>query len=170
MICSAMVLMVAVVALPPERPLEVRQPTAFRGASSGSSSQQSGGVIQIPDCFIYLLEDVQVPALEAGALKALTVTEGAIVKRGQPSLSSMIANRWSASSRRSWSGMQPWPRRQTMWKSALRRRRWHTPLPSLTGCYQLNGSPRTQFREQSWKGPSSPASVMSCRLRRPSSI
>ena len=84
MICSGIVLIAAVVALPPERPLEGRQPTAFRGASSGSSSQQSGGIVQIPDCFIYLLEDVQVPALEAGAIKALTVTEGAVVKKGQP--------------------------------------------------------------------------------------
>ena len=40
--------------------------------------------MQIPDCFIYLLEDVQVPALEAGAIKELTVTEGAVVRKGEP--------------------------------------------------------------------------------------
>ena len=84
MTSSAILLAVSILALPPERPAEVRQPSAFRGASSGSSSQSSAGVVQIPDCFIYLLEDVQVPALEAGAIKELTVTEGAIVKKGQP--------------------------------------------------------------------------------------
>jgi multidrug efflux pump subunit AcrA (membrane-fusion protein) len=84
MICSAMVLAATVFAVPPERTAEARQPSAFRSASSGSSSQPSAGVLQIPDCFIYLLEDVQVPALEAGAIKTLTVTEGAVVKKGQP--------------------------------------------------------------------------------------
>jgi len=84
MICSAMVLAATVFAVPPERTAEARQPSAFRSASSGSSSQPSAGVLQVPDCFIYLLEDVQVPALEAGAIKTLTVTEGAVVKKGQP--------------------------------------------------------------------------------------
>ena len=84
MIGSTIVLVAAVLALPPERTTESRQPSAFRSASSGSSSQPSAGVLQIPDCFIYLLEDVQVPALEAGAIKTLTVTEGAVVKKGQP--------------------------------------------------------------------------------------
>ena len=81
-----MALMVAVVlqAIPPERPVEARQANAFRGSSSGSSAPSSAGVVQIPDCFVYLLEDVQVPAMEAGAIKEITVTEGAIVKKGEP--------------------------------------------------------------------------------------
>lgn len=83
-IATAAMMTMCALALPPERPTEPRQPSAFRSASSGSSSQPSAGVVQVPDCIIYLLEDVQVPALEAGAIKTLTVTEGAVVKKGQP--------------------------------------------------------------------------------------
>src|SRR5687768_12036051 len=82
-IVAAAIVAVSVLALPPERPSAARQPSAFRGASVGSS-QESAGAVQIPDCFIYLLEDVQVPALEAGAIKELTITEGAIVRKGEP--------------------------------------------------------------------------------------
>lgn len=71
-------------AAPPGRPAESRQPSALRIASTGSAAQPSAEIVQIPNCIFYLLEDVQVPALEAGAIKTLTVTEGAIVKKGQP--------------------------------------------------------------------------------------
>ena len=83
-IVTVAMIAVGALSIPPERPSAARQPSAFRGASSGSSSQPSAGVVQIPDCFIYLLEDVQVPALEAGAIKELTVTEGAVVRKGEP--------------------------------------------------------------------------------------
>ena len=83
-IVTVAMIAVGALSIPPERPSAAQQPSAFRGASSGSSSQPSAGVVQIPDCFIYLLEDVQVPALEAGAIKELTVTEGAVVRKGEP--------------------------------------------------------------------------------------
>ncbi|MBC7853993.1 MAG: HlyD family efflux transporter periplasmic adaptor subunit [Pirellulaceae bacterium] len=83
MASSAILQVVTILALPPERSSAARPPSAFRGASVGSP-QESAGAVQIPDCFIYLLEDVQVPALEAGAIKELTVTEGAIVRKGEP--------------------------------------------------------------------------------------
>lgn len=82
-IAAAAIVAFSALALPPERPSAARQPSAFRGASVGLS-QESAGAVQILDCFIYLLEDVQVPALEAGAIKELTVTEGAVVRKGEP--------------------------------------------------------------------------------------
>jgi multidrug efflux pump subunit AcrA (membrane-fusion protein) len=84
MIGSTMVLVAVVLAAPPARTAEARQPGATRVALASPSHQPLAEVVQIPDCFIYLLEDVQVPALEAGAIKTLAVAEGAIVKKGQP--------------------------------------------------------------------------------------
>jgi multidrug efflux pump subunit AcrA (membrane-fusion protein) len=80
----ALIVTAALLAAPPERPAETRQAKAFRAAASDLPTQSSAGIVQIPDCFVYLLEDVQVPALEAGAIKEITIAEGAIVKKGQP--------------------------------------------------------------------------------------
>lgn len=83
-IAAAALMTLCVLAAPPERPVEARQAKAFRGSSSDSPAPRSGVAVQIPDCFVYLVEDVQVPAMEAGALKDIAVAEGAIVKKGQP--------------------------------------------------------------------------------------
>src|SRR6187397_807029 len=84
MIDIAMMVAATLLAAPPERPAETRQAKAFRAAASDLPAQSSAGIVQIPDCFVYLMEDVQVPALEAGAIKEITVPEGAIVKKGTP--------------------------------------------------------------------------------------
>lgn len=84
MLSTALMVVVSLVAIPPERPVETRQAKAFRGPSSDSPVPKSGIALQIPDCFVYLVEDVQVPAMEAGAIKAIAVEEGAIVKKGEP--------------------------------------------------------------------------------------
>jgi multidrug efflux pump subunit AcrA (membrane-fusion protein) len=84
MIGTALLVVVSLVAIPPERPIEARQAKAFRGPSINSPVPKTGIVVQIPDCFVYLVEDVQVPAMEAGAIKSIAVEEGAIVKKGEP--------------------------------------------------------------------------------------
>src|SRR5262245_43341577 len=39
--------------------------------------------VQLTNCLVSLVEDVQVPALEAGALRSVEVTDGQIVQQGQ---------------------------------------------------------------------------------------
>src|SRR5207237_730073 len=78
---SAIVVIMSALAVPPGQ-FEARPATGPRGGSS--PSLLSASTVQVPDCLIYLLEDVQVPALEAGAIKEITVTEGAIIRKGQP--------------------------------------------------------------------------------------
>lgn len=62
----------------------MRQAASPRAGSGSLALQVPAGAVQIADCLIYLLEDVQVPALEAGAIKEITVQEGAVVRKGEP--------------------------------------------------------------------------------------
>ena len=80
-IAAATMMIACVLAAPPGGRAEVR-PTAL--PRTGSSAAPVGALPQIPDCLVYLLEDVQVPALEAGAIKVITAAEGAIVRKGDP--------------------------------------------------------------------------------------
>ena len=47
-------------------------------------SAPAGKQVQLAHCLVSLLADVQVPALEAGALTGINVAEGQFVKEGQP--------------------------------------------------------------------------------------
>lgn len=65
-------------------PFQADRP-AFPTASLPSSPPRSAGAgqqAQLAHCLVSLIEDVQVPALEAGALVSLAVKEGQFVERG----------------------------------------------------------------------------------------
>ena len=65
------------------------RPAAQRGggAPPGGKTQPGGlpslGATQVNDCLVFLIDDVQSPALEAGALAELLVKEGDLVTAGQ---------------------------------------------------------------------------------------
>lgn len=72
----ALMLLTVAVAAPPYS--NITQATATRPVA-GPAVRQA----QITHCLVSLLEDVQVPALEAGALTSVEVTEGQFVTSGQ---------------------------------------------------------------------------------------
>ena len=80
---AVMMIFVCALAVPPGGKAEVR-PTALPRAGGSSLPTPAGSLPQIHDCLVYLLEDVQVPALEAGAIKEITAAEGEIVRKGEP--------------------------------------------------------------------------------------
>jgi multidrug efflux pump subunit AcrA (membrane-fusion protein) len=54
-------------------------PSPPRPAAAAPASRE----VQVPHCLVSLIEDVQVPALEAGALTSVAVVEGQYVSQGQ---------------------------------------------------------------------------------------
>ena len=69
----------------------VAAPPGMTGAgkrqTDAAAATNSGGVpsaaAHLPDCLVYLIEDIQVPALEAGPLVQIGVREGDVVEPGQ---------------------------------------------------------------------------------------
>jgi macrolide-specific efflux system membrane fusion protein len=54
-----------------------------RAPSAGRPAAIPQAAAQIHDCLVYLIEDIQVPALEAGPLVKIDVKEGDVVEQGQ---------------------------------------------------------------------------------------
>lgn len=93
-----LLLITLALAAPPGQPVEYRPaapqrraggipataPTAARSTKGQAPKIQtvSTDALLIQDCLVYLMEDVQVPALETGALKQVLVSEGHFVKQG----------------------------------------------------------------------------------------
>ena len=72
---SASTLVLLLVAAPPfVSPVARTQPAA---------SASPGNVVQISPALVSLIEDIEVPALEAGALTSVDVAEGEFVAQGQ---------------------------------------------------------------------------------------
>jgi multidrug resistance efflux pump len=56
---------------------------AFGSPSGASTANANTGEVQLSRCLVSLIEDVQVPALEAGPLAEVHVGEGALVRQGE---------------------------------------------------------------------------------------
>ncbi|QDU31167.1 putative efflux pump membrane fusion protein [Anatilimnocola aggregata] len=68
---------------PSESPVAGNVPAPIRSTFGITPSQSVNGQVQISHCLVSLIEDVQVPAKEAGALVNVAVTEGDYVRVGQ---------------------------------------------------------------------------------------
>jgi macrolide-specific efflux system membrane fusion protein len=78
-----MVLLVAAAVAAPPTINGVRPKPASQTESISAAAALPAAAAQIPDCLVYLIEDIQVPALEAGPLVKLDVKEGDVVEKGQ---------------------------------------------------------------------------------------
>ncbi|MEX2027515.1 MAG: biotin/lipoyl-binding protein, partial [Pirellulaceae bacterium] len=76
------VVVVSAVAAPPTITGIRKQPLSPTGAATHSAAVPSA-VAHLPDCLVYLIEDIQVPALEAGPLVKINVKDGDVVEQGQ---------------------------------------------------------------------------------------
>lgn len=78
---TAIALTLAALAAPPFAPAgpAARQPIRVAAAPSAARAGQA----QIGTCLVSLIEDIQVPALEPGALTSVAVAEGEFVVKGQ---------------------------------------------------------------------------------------
>lgn len=79
---GALALLVAAAVAAPPAINGIRQPVS-RTESVSTPSALPAAAAQLPDCLVYLVEDIQVPALEAGPLVRIDVKEGAVVEQGQ---------------------------------------------------------------------------------------
>ncbi len=73
---------VSAAAAPPSITGLRKQPLLPAGAATNSPAVPVAAA-HLPDCLVYLIEDIQVPALEAGPLVKINVKEGDVVERGQ---------------------------------------------------------------------------------------
>ena len=64
-------------------PATTRPASTVRSGSTLPSNPANGAILPIAPCLISLIEDVQVPALDAGAIVKLEVRDGQVVKAGQ---------------------------------------------------------------------------------------
>jgi macrolide-specific efflux system membrane fusion protein len=78
-----MVLLVAAAVAAPPTISGVRPKPASQTESTSTAAALPTAAAQLPDCLVYLIEDIQVPALEAGPLVKLDVKEGDVVEKGQ---------------------------------------------------------------------------------------
>jgi multidrug efflux pump subunit AcrA (membrane-fusion protein) len=76
------VLVVSAVAAPPSITGIRKQPLSAVGEATHSAAVPSAAA-HLPDCLVYLIEDIQVPALEAGPLVKINVKDGDVVEQGQ---------------------------------------------------------------------------------------
>lgn len=72
----------AAVAAPPTIGGIRKQPTPRSEATAGSAAVPAAAA-HLADCLVYLIEDIQVPALEAGPLVKIHVKDGDVVEHGQ---------------------------------------------------------------------------------------
>jgi macrolide-specific efflux system membrane fusion protein len=80
------------IALPASGPtLSNAQPAAQQPTPASQPDPSAHGQVQVTHCLVSLIEDIQVPAKEAGALTQVTATEGDYVRAGQ--LLAMIDDR-----------------------------------------------------------------------------
>ncbi|HZL89448.1 MAG TPA: HlyD family efflux transporter periplasmic adaptor subunit [Pirellulaceae bacterium] len=80
---GALVLAVAAAVAAPPTISGVRRPATTGSESAAGSPALPAAAAQIADCLVYLVEDIQVPALEAGPLVKIDVREGDVVEQGQ---------------------------------------------------------------------------------------
>ncbi|HUE71146.1 MAG TPA: HlyD family efflux transporter periplasmic adaptor subunit [Pirellulaceae bacterium] len=73
---------VSAIAAPPSITGIRKQPPSPTGAGTHSAAIPSAAA-HLPDCLVYLIEDIQVPALEAGPLVKIHVKDGDVVEQGQ---------------------------------------------------------------------------------------
>lgn len=76
------VMVVSAMAAPPSITGIRKQPPLPTGAATHSAAIPSAAA-HLPDCLVYLIEDIQVPALEAGPLVKIHVKDGDVVEQGQ---------------------------------------------------------------------------------------
>lgn len=81
-LASAVALGVAAAVAAPPQLQSVRRRAPTPEAVSASPAVPAAAA-HLPDCLVYLIEDIQVPALEAGPLVKLAVHEGDVVEQGQ---------------------------------------------------------------------------------------
>jgi multidrug efflux pump subunit AcrA (membrane-fusion protein) len=79
---TALALTLVALAAPPFAPLGQARPQAAV-ASAAAARVNPPQQAQIKPCLVSLIEDIQVPALEPGALKSINVVEGQFVSKGQ---------------------------------------------------------------------------------------
>src|SRR5687768_448810 len=82
-VAGLLALVVSAAAAPPSLTgMRKQQPMP---ASRGSETAPAvpAAATHLPDCLVYLIEDIQVPALEAGPLVTINVKEGDVVEPGQ---------------------------------------------------------------------------------------
>jgi macrolide-specific efflux system membrane fusion protein len=83
LLSGALVLVVAAAVAAPPTIGGIRKQPVARTESASTPSVLPAAAAQLPDCLVYLVEDIQVPALEAGPLVKLDVKEGDVVEKGQ---------------------------------------------------------------------------------------
>jgi multidrug efflux pump subunit AcrA (membrane-fusion protein) len=76
------IVVVSAVAAPPSI-TGIRKQYQSPLASVTHSPAIPAAAAHLPDCLVYLIEDIQVPALEAGALVKINAQEGDVVEQGQ---------------------------------------------------------------------------------------
>ena len=74
-------MVVTAAAAPPSITGLRKQPQLASGAATKTAVPAV--VAHMPDCLVYFIEDIQVPALEAGSLVQIDVGEGDVVEKGQ---------------------------------------------------------------------------------------
>ena len=80
---GALVFVVAAAFAAPPTISGIRRPSVAGTEAGPTPATLPAAAAHLPDCLVYLIEDIQVPALEAGPLVKIHVQEGDVVEKGQ---------------------------------------------------------------------------------------